>query len=106
MFVLRNKINHELFIKDIEIDVEFVHRVYGCEDREELQKHMHDLIAQKKDNYDVDDWEIIEINDKLYHSINHHLNNDTDYKAYYYNSGVFEILNTRTGRLTRHEQYE
>lgn len=106
MFVLRNIINHEIYTDDVQVDGELMHGLGGWTKKDEIQQQLHDFITEKKGKYYVDDWEIIEIEDKLYYTINHQLNNDSDYKAFYYNSRVYEILNTRTGKLTRHERNE
>lgn len=104
MFVLRNIINHELYSNDLNIDGELMFGLGGWINKEQLAKEKDNIISKSKGDYYVDDWEIIELDDKLYNRIERHLNNDTDYKAFYYNSGVYEILNSRTGRLTRYEK--
>ena len=106
MFVLRNIINHEVYCNDVNVDGDETYGAAGWVSKEELEKLREAFVEEKIGKYYVDDWGIIEMEDKLYYLINHQLNNDNDFKAYYYNSGTYEILNGRTGKLTRHDKYE
>lgn len=104
MFVLRSIINHELYTDDVQIDGEFMHGVAGWEKWEDAEEQLNSVIKEKIGKYHVDDWEIVEVEDHKYQSINHRLENDSDLKAFYYNSGAYEILNSISGKLTRYEE--
>ncbi len=101
MFVLRNIINHEIYTSDVSVDGEPIFGIAGWTDKAELEESKNEFIENNMGKYYVDDWQVLELDDKLYYSINHQLENDSDFKAYYYNSGTYEIFNTRTGKLIR-----
>lgn len=106
LFVLRNVINHELYTTDAGIDGEAMYGIASWGSKEELEKLKNEFIETNMGKEYVDDWEILELEDKFFFTMNHQLENDNDFKAYYYNSGAYEIFNTRTGKLTRNDVIE
>lgn len=104
MFALRNVLNHELYSDDVAVEGEFMYGIGGWTKSEDAKQYA--LKLEKEGKYYAEDWDIVEIDDKKYYAINDHLNNDNDFKAFYYKNGLFEILNTRTGKLTRFENEE
>lgn len=106
MFVLRSLINHELYTDDEQIDGQFMHGAAGWTKWEEAEEQLKSIIKEKIGKYHIDDWEIVEINDQKYYQINRKLEDNSDLKTFYYNSGAYEILNSVSGKLTRYEDGE
>lgn len=104
MFVLRSVLNHELYTDDVQIDGQFMHGTAGWTKWEEAEGQLHSVIKAKIGKYHVEDWEIIDIDDHKIYQINHKLENNSDLKAFYYNSGAYEILNSMSGKLIRYEE--
>jgi hypothetical protein len=102
VFVLRSIINHELYADQVKVDGEGMYGIAGWAREEDANEFLNTTIKEKFGKYHADDWKVLDLDDHKYYEINEHLNNDSDYKAFCYDSGAYEILNTITGRLIRY----